>query len=371
MANAADSQPFFEQHARKVGMEQQLLKRFITGGVRTVSMAAYAATQPGQPLTDKEDNPTRAQLTVVKRLLFECRTMSLANLEATVGQQPDSELAQGKPAKELVLDASGDGLSVQDKSPKVAAQLGSDMATYRALPRRGLAYDLVGVLNPKAHEKRLQKDFDTLQTPAPPGFNRPTLQQVLRADRALWRELGSKQPTLKRAAAKVPLADARCLDQVFLEATNTVAVNFHFMPTPRAEGFTDKGGKGGKGETPMPAALRGGVPNDEHGDPLCFGFNLGSLKERPVARDVDSASALDQASRAALTARVTLARTGLDRRSVGVDKVRRPSLKGKILQLVLLLLSHRGLLWKWLGSPGLAAVWLAPPCGTSSRAKEI
>ena len=54
-----------------------------------------------------------------------------------------------------------------------------------------------------------------------------------------------------------------------------------------------------------------------------------------------------------------------------MDKVRRPSLKGKILQLVLLLLSHRGLLWKWLGSPGLAAVWLAPPCGTSSRAKEI
>ena len=41
MANAADSQPFFEQHARKVGMEQQLLERFITGGVRTVSMAAY------------------------------------------------------------------------------------------------------------------------------------------------------------------------------------------------------------------------------------------------------------------------------------------------------------------------------------------
>ncbi|CAE7370886.1 unnamed protein product [Symbiodinium natans] len=218
------------------------------------------------------------------------------------------------------------------------------MATYRALQRRGLAYDLVGMLSSKAHEKWLQKDFDTLQTPAPPGFNRPTLQQVLRADRALWRELGSKQPTLKRAAAKVPLADARCLDQVFLEATNTVAVNFHFMPTPRAEGFTDKGGKGagkgpqplgrwkrygqwkyqrtdkrdkgqrgesgvkgarlptegkfdsgkggfpnkylvlqgGKGETPMPAALRGGVPNDEHGDPLCFGLNLGQCKDAPL-----------------------------------------------------------------------------------------
>ena len=36
--------------------------------------------------------------------------------------------------------------------------------------------------------------------------------------------------------------------------------------------------QGGK-ETPMPAALRGGVPNDEHGDPLCFGFNLGQCKQ--------------------------------------------------------------------------------------------
>ena len=40
--------------------------------------------------------------------------------------------------------------------------------------------------------------------------------------------------------------------------------------------------QGGKGETPMPAALRGGVPNDEHGDPLCFGFNLGQCKDAPL-----------------------------------------------------------------------------------------
>ncbi|CAE7493853.1 unnamed protein product [Symbiodinium natans] len=575
MANAADSQPFFEQHARKIGMEQPLLDKFIAGGVKTVSMAAYAATQPGQPLTDREvstlctslgqNNPTLAQMTVVKRLLFECQTMSLANLKATVEQQPDSvlrklpgaeraqrlelqaqrlgglsiehdlepafsvydavstqveqgslkylhpskiptrrqELAQGKPTKELVLDASGDGLSVQDKSSKVEAQL----ATYRALQRRGLAYDLVGILSFKVHEKWLQKAFATLQTPPPPGFNRPTLQQVLRADRALWMELGSKQPTLTRAAANAPLADARCLDQVFLEATNTVAVNFHFMPTPRVEGFPDRGGKGagkgpkrwgdgkgygqwkyqrtdkgdkgqggksglkgarlptkgkfdsgkggfpnkslvlqgGKGETPMPAALRGGVPNDEQGEPLCFGFNLGQCKDvasgsipflstsiqadRPEESCKDSypaafakgqekqpplkrvaepipqfskppaeASAFSpQAShhgaqrsgQAQCTAPQTIqecwvleifagsagitsaaASAGL-KRSVGVDNVRMPRRKGKIIQLDLLLLSHQGLLWKWLGSPGLVAVWLAPPCGTSSRAREI
>ena len=40
MASAPDSQPFFEQHATKIGMEQALLDKFIAGGIRTVSQAA-------------------------------------------------------------------------------------------------------------------------------------------------------------------------------------------------------------------------------------------------------------------------------------------------------------------------------------------
>ena len=230
MASAPDSQPFFEQHATKIGMEQALLDKFIAGGIRTVSQAAYAATPPGQVLTDEkvtalcntlgEAGPSLAQLTVVKRLLFESQTMSLAHLKANIEQQPESavrklpgaermqrlelqaarlggleikhdlepafcvydavttqveqgslkyihpskvptrqqELAQAKPAKELTLDAS-DGLSIQDRQSKVQAQLGTEMATYRALQRRGLAYDLVGVLSFSVHERWLQKAF--------------------------------------------------------------------------------------------------------------------------------------------------------------------------------------------------------------------
>ena len=47
------SQPIFEQHATKIGMKQALLDKFIAGGIRTVSQAAYAATPPGQVLTDE------------------------------------------------------------------------------------------------------------------------------------------------------------------------------------------------------------------------------------------------------------------------------------------------------------------------------
>ena len=182
MASAPDSQPFFEQHALKIGMEQTLLHKFLAGGIKTVSQAAYAATPPGQVLTDDKvtdlcnklgaHNLSLNQLTVVKRLLFEAQTMSLAHLKASIDQQPESavrklpgaeraqrlelqalrlggleirndlepafcvydavttqieqgslkyihpskvptrqqELSQSKPAKELTLDASGNGL---------------------------------------------------------------------------------------------------------------------------------------------------------------------------------------------------------------------------------------------------------------------
>ena len=55
------------------------------------------------------------------------------------------------------------------------------------------------------------------------------------------------------------------------------------------------------------------------------------------------------------------------KRSVGLDHIRIAHRKGKVIQLDLLLDSHQSLLWKWLDSPGLAAVWIAPPCGKASR----
>ena len=170
-----------------------------------------------------------------------------------------------------------------------------------------------------------------------------SLQQVLRADRALWLELASRQPQLTRSAANAPAADARCLDKAFEEASSTMDVNFHFMPLVQApQQLHDKGGHGGrwkrwgdgkgsqwthqekwqrtdkgkgggkpafkgkddgKGKgnssktpfinmsldyrsnrntTPMPAGLRGGVPADDNGEAICFGFGLGQCKEAPV-----------------------------------------------------------------------------------------
>ena len=48
--------------------------------------------------------------------------------------------------------------------------------------------------------------------------------------------------------------------------------------------YSNKGldNRGGKTATPMPAGLRGGVPRDDSGEPICYGFGLGQCKDAPV-----------------------------------------------------------------------------------------
>ena len=82
-----------------------------------------------------------------------------------------------------------------------------------------------------------------MSTPAPPGYSRPGLQQVLRADRALWLELAGRQPALTRSPANAPLATVRCLDRAFEEASQTMDVNFHFMPLQQSQNPFEKGGQ--------------------------------------------------------------------------------------------------------------------------------
>ena len=177
------------------------------------------------------------------------------------------------------------------------------------------------------------------------------MQQVLRADRALWLELAGRARSYALTGQySTPLATARCLDKAFEEASQTMDVNFHFMPLQQSRNSFEKGGKatrwgrwgdakgfqpekwrrtekgksgwkgggknkdtwkgkgenqrgpyfgqeehqkgsysnkgldnrGGKSATPMPAGLRGDVPRDDSGEPICYGFGLGQCKDAPV-----------------------------------------------------------------------------------------
>ena len=234
------------------------------------------------------------------------------------------ELSQTKGTKELALDTSGASLTITEKASSAQAKLGTEMATYRAMQRRGLAFDLVGVLSYKVHEKWLQKAFSRLQDPAIPGYAPISLAQVLRADKALWLVLAQTSVKLERAAPNADLATPRCL---------AAEVSFLLLPLPANAEATlqipwdgkagqsqklarsefwgkgrkgkDKGGKmpgGGKdqwgfkegrrwnqwtregkgSQTPMPFKLRGGVAVTPQGEPICFGANLGECQDAPL-----------------------------------------------------------------------------------------
>ena len=172
--------------------------------------------------------------------------------------------------------------------------------------RRGLAYDLVGVLSyNKVHESWLQRAYARLQDPPIPGYMPTSLQQIIRADRALWLHLAQKTIKLTRAAPNEALSTPRCLDADFQAAMNNAEVNFHLLPLPRSgnsrssvslEKEATRQGQGhmvhedrslnqwtssAQGQQPpMPFRLRGGVAAmPQQKKLLCFGANLDECKD--------------------------------------------------------------------------------------------
>ena len=62
--------------------------------------------------------------------------------------------------------------------------------------------------------------MDQLQMPSQPGFRRPSMEQILRADRAAWTQMAEKVTSLKKKPdGSLPLNTA--LDELF-----------HLMPLP-------------------------------------------------------------------------------------------------------------------------------------------
>ena len=104
MAGATDSTAFFKEHALKVGLEQDVIDKFIAAKITTISEAAYAATPPGQVLTDSAvtdflskiglARPALAVLANTRQLLFEAQTLALAHLKTTIEHKPESSIRQ-------------------------------------------------------------------------------------------------------------------------------------------------------------------------------------------------------------------------------------------------------------------------------------
>ena len=186
-----------------------------------------------------------------------------------------SEVSKEKPGKELVIDASS--LKISDKKSQDTVAIGNELELSQAFTRRALACDIVGLTSFSKMEKWHRYLFTQMAMSPPPGYSKPTLEQILRADRAGWVRLAEKLQSVKRTdAGDLPLDDA------FDSLQTDAAINFHLLPLPAGRVKPDKvikppkkvkGGKGqGKGK--MPKDLVGMVPNMANGDRICYNFNL-------------------------------------------------------------------------------------------------
>eukprot|EP00439_Symbiodinium_sp_Y106_P061439 s4790_g9.t1 len=118
-----------------------------------------------------------------------------------------AEVARERPGKELILDQNR--ISVRDKADKCKCAIRDPLALSQALQRRALACDLMGACSYEEMHAWHSFLLDRMQQQAPPGWSRPTIEQVLRTDRAAWIRMSEQVKTLKRdSAGRLPLDDA-------------------------------------------------------------------------------------------------------------------------------------------------------------------
>ena len=203
-----------------------------------------------------------------------------------------SEVSKEKPGREVILDHTL--LTVKDSERKDKCTIQSDLQLNQALTRRALACDLMKDCSFRTMERWHRFLMDQMQLTAPPHFKPPTMEQVLRTDRAAWVRMAEQVSSLKKNAdGSLPLDKA--LDELRTDPT----VIFNLMPLPGGvgKGHTEsptkarpskpvakdvpsnkkgnKGkGKGKRGKGKMPVELLGLNQHTKSGSRICYNFNL-------------------------------------------------------------------------------------------------
>ena len=203
-----------------------------------------------------------------------------------------SEVSKERPGREVVLDHTL--LTVKDAERKDKCAIQTDLQLSQALTRRALACDLMKACSFRTMERWHRFLLDQMQLTAPPHFKPPSMEQVLRTDRAAWVRVAEQVPSLKRAAdGSLPLDKA--IDDLRTDPT----VVFNLIPLPGGSGKSasespakprpakpvnkdaplskksPKGkGKGKRGKGKMPLELLGLNQHTKSGSRICYNFNL-------------------------------------------------------------------------------------------------
>ena len=247
-ATILESEATFQVQADRAGLSTAAY----IGAVRasalgTLGKLAYAVSTPGVPPSDVQINtfldamrpgvaPTVADVTAMKRIVFEAQTLTIANLRSSLVATDDSaakkvapaerfariaaqklrlqgldlsgplepsywlydsfsamldsdsgelkyiapnkcltrqqEISGSKPEKLIKLDENKSGLVVKDAAPEQEVSVTSDLSLFQALCRRALAMDLVNIASCDTVMRWTNRMFTLYTQPSAPGFNK-------------------------------------------------------------------------------------------------------------------------------------------------------------------------------------------------------
>jgi hypothetical protein len=205
----------------------------------------------------------------------------------------EHELSGVEKERSIILDSSGN-LKVHQKDKETTILVSTDLQVKDAMLRRALAYDQAGLISHESLHKWIQLLFESMARPSPPGYAPISLDQILQADKELFKHLSEE------TAAKVSPAiggGAKPADTAITRLMYSPQIAFFLLPLPKHtysnaksqdnsdSNRTDKKrdwkgrnkGKGGKKGDSKGGKSSNSIPDGcvtkWEGKPICFPFN--------------------------------------------------------------------------------------------------
>lgn len=225
--------------------------------------------------------------------IYESNTLRFIPWEKCTSRLAELQ-GDGKKDTRFTLDAQGKALKLEARSQELQCAVDSEIHVMQALQRRALACDQANLIDYTVLEEWHQRLMKARLQDPPPGYVRPSLKQMLRADQRLFAELqdrsraGIQSDATGRPLDKV-LPDVMCLTEVTMllqplpaaSSSSSEVTERPFVPKERPSPYNrahdGKGrGKGGKGKRTgvLPKALVGCYSCSSGGENICFDFNI-------------------------------------------------------------------------------------------------
>ena len=296
---------FFESHALALQDLKSRLERGDSSDAKILPLAEkvqrvkdLSARLPGVILTPSIE-PSHY---LIDRAVQQFEDNSLRFLELHTCTSREQEILSEKTSSQLSFSSSGQ-IKVTKQHEVTQCAITGEIKLRMAFTHRSLAYDLARVASFEVQERWAQLLFDKLGQEPPAGYRHINVDQVIKADRALWIKVAEET----RGKVTSLVGTEKSVDVSIQKWCNHPEVQFHFLPLPlpvaqtqvRAHPYQSQSsemprndmpkgkGKGKQGAKSTPAGKGQKIVVPENcatkfgeslNKPICMKFNVGACR---------------------------------------------------------------------------------------------